>query len=100
MNPFITQLAVEHLQDLLREAEQERRWKLIRSGEGASGRSMSVARRIAAALRRLWGSLSGTGRSRPATARPIPSRPHAFGRGRPLEICESTWTHRHATVRP
>ncbi len=68
MNPFIAQLAAEHLQDLLREAEQERRWKLLRSGEGSPVRSLVVSRRVAAALRRLWGSLSGTRRSRLATA--------------------------------
>ena len=68
MNPFIAQLAAEHLQDLLREADQDRRWRLSRSGEGSPRRSLSVGGRIGSALRRLLGSLRGAGRSRPATA--------------------------------
>jgi hypothetical protein len=68
MTSLIRQLAAEHLQDLLREAEQERRWKLIRSGEGSGIRSRSIGRRISGALRRLWGSRAGINRSRPAPA--------------------------------
>lgn len=71
MNPFIAQLAAEHLKDLLREAEEARRWKLIRAAERRPARSLSLGRRIAAVLRRFRGSLNGMGRPQPATCDPV-----------------------------
>ena len=67
MNPFVATLAAEHLQDLLREAEHERLWKLARTGSTATPRHFSLGRRVESALRRLRGLLSGSRRARPAT---------------------------------
>lgn len=67
MNPFVATLAAEHLQDLLREAEHERLWKLARTGSPAATRNASLGRRLESALRRLRGLLPGARRARPAT---------------------------------
>lgn len=59
MHPFTAFLAAEHLQDLLREAEDERRIKLARSVRptGRSGPA-SPGPRALAFLRRRWQALA------------------------------------------
>ncbi len=81
MNPFVTLLAAEHLQDLLREAEQERQLRILRcsAAEGRAAavshaaamghdfsKSRAVGRRIVSAIRRIRGALASNRRSRPA----------------------------------
>ncbi len=72
MHPFTAFLAAEHLQDLLREADDERRAALVRSVRPhATARTFAIGRRAGATLRRLVGrrtSSTSPQRSRPAGA--------------------------------
>ncbi len=72
MHPFTALLAVDHIQDLLREAEAERRASLVRSvGPQAAARTLSLGRLVGAVTRRISRTRSGssaTHRRRPASA--------------------------------
>ena len=69
MHAVATLLVTQHLQDLLREAEDERRRTLVR-GAGQSGWS-TLSGRLAGLLRRLTGSVRrGSNAARPADSRP------------------------------
>ena len=70
MNPFLAQLATEHLQDLLREADEARRWKLIRAAERRPARSLSLGQRITASVARFRAWLDVSGRPKPASCDP------------------------------
>jgi hypothetical protein len=71
MHPFTAFLAAEHLQDLLREADDERRAVLVRSVRPhATARTFAVGRLIGAATRRLLRTRNGsTSPQRPRPAR-------------------------------
>lgn len=69
MHLVAAMLATQHLNDLLREAEAERRIALVR-GARRSGWTLFLGR-ISALLRRLAGSVrGGAGSTRPAGPRP------------------------------
>jgi hypothetical protein len=72
MHPFTALLVADHLQDLLREAESERRAALVRSVRPhATPRSFALGRLVEAATRRLFRSRSESTtpqRPRPAGA--------------------------------
>ena len=56
MHPFTAFLAAEHLQDLLREADDERRAVLVRSVRPhTTSRTLAIGRRVGATIRRLVG---------------------------------------------
>jgi hypothetical protein len=60
MQPFTAFLATEHLNDLLREADEARRAALVRAGARGDSRPASTGGRLSAAARRVRLSL-GTG---------------------------------------
>lgn len=64
MQPFTAFLAAEHLNDLLREADEVRRAALVRTGSQVGSRPTSAIGRLTAAARRL--RLSAGARVRPA----------------------------------
>ena len=72
MHPFTALLAADHLQDLLREAESERRAALVRSVQPhANARTFTLGRFVATARYRLLRTRSGSSssqRRRPASA--------------------------------
>ena len=69
MHAVATLLVAQHLQDLLREAEEERRRALVRGTRRSAWSAFSG--RLAGPLRRLTGSV----RRGPNAARPAGSRP-------------------------
>jgi hypothetical protein len=69
MNAFAAYLVADHLQDLLREADAERRAALARTGRSTTGtRHFAVRLRVVGALRRVFRQPAGTARPRPAGA--------------------------------
>ena len=69
MHAFATLLVAQHLQDLLREAEDERRLALVRGTRRSAWSAFSE--RLAGLLRRL----AGVGRRGSTAARPSGPRP-------------------------
>ena len=69
MHPYAALIAAGHLQDLMREAEEERRRQLVRSvSPRRPSRTLGFARRVADLVRRLLGQTTGTSPVEPACA--------------------------------
>ena len=69
MHPYAPLIAAGHLQDLMREAEEERRRQLVRSVRPKGpGRSFSVRRRVTDLVGRLRGQPTRTSPAEPSCA--------------------------------